>query len=711
MRLNFLCLVLLLAGWNVSAQVPTIKSCAELHLVPAVRECMPPLSATFAVNLNLDRESYQDETIYFAVRDLAASLKEAGVKLSPKGTRIEFLDVESVRAKAILEKKKLHFDAAMNEEGYILTDSDSGSVAVIARTATGFFYGAQTLKQMSYLEKIKLDGNDALAPALHIATIRDWPAMAHRGVSDDWSRGPLPNVEFLKREIRTLAAYKINLFSPYFEHTFAYNNAPVSAFPGGALTQEEAKELVACAAQYHITIVPEQESFGHLHHFLKYEQYSHLGETEHGAVLAPGDAQTLPQIKSWFEELAQVFPGPWVHIGADETFELGLGRTRDEVKARGLGPVYLNFLTQIHDTLASSQKKILFWGDIAGNSPELVGTLPKDMIAVPWVYDPQPDYRKTIEPFQKAGLETWVAPGVSNWSRIYPNNQNALLNIRNFVRDGQLMGSTGVLNTVWNDDGETIFDSNWFGILFGAAAGWQPGESNAHQFTDAYAQAFHRDATGKLSGAQRELMEIDKLLYEAKLGDAQDEYFWADPFSPSGQKLAAQFRPVLRPMRLHAEKAIQLIAEARSAARAEHRVLMNEEAIDALELGARRIDFLGLKFQAADEMASMYAQALALSKDPAHRQEVEDLLESIGSMNGRVQDIRDGYALLRDLYQQAWLRDNRPYWLQNNLARYDNALHLWVERSDRWQQVLNGWWEEKKLPPAAEMGLPEAAAK
>jgi hypothetical protein len=138
---------------------------------------------------------------------------------------------------------------------------------------------------------------------------------------------------------------------------------------------------------------------------------------------------------------------------------------------------------------------------------------------------------------------------------------------------------------------------------------------------------------------------------------------------------------------------------------------MNEEAIDALELGARRIDFLGLKFQAADEMASMYAQALALSKDPAHRQEVEDLLESIGSMNGRVQDIRDGYALLRDLYQQAWLRDNRPYWLQNNLARYDNALHLWVERSDRWQQVLNGWWEEKKLPPAAEMGLPEAAAK
>ena len=42
----------------------------------------------------------------------------------------------------------------------------------------------------------------------------------------------------------------------------------------------------------------------------------------------------------------------------------------------------------------------------------IVGTLPKDMIAVPWHYDAQPDFTKAIEPFTKAGLETWVAPGV-----------------------------------------------------------------------------------------------------------------------------------------------------------------------------------------------------------------------------------------------------------------------------------------------------------
>jgi len=92
--------------------------------------------------------------------------------------------------------------------------------------------------------------------------------MAHRGISDDWSRGPIPNMDFLKREIRTLAAYKYNIFSPYFEHTFAYASTPVAAFPGGAMTPEQGKELVEYAAKYHITIIPEQEAFGHLHHVL-----------------------------------------------------------------------------------------------------------------------------------------------------------------------------------------------------------------------------------------------------------------------------------------------------------------------------------------------------------------------------------------------------------------------------------------------------------
>jgi hypothetical protein len=426
-------------------------------------------------------------------------------------------------------------------------------------------------------------------------------------------------------------------------------------------------------------------------------------------VLAPGDPATLPLIAGWFGELAKVFPGPYAHIGADETFELGLGKTRDAVQQQGLGAVYLDFLKQIHSTLEPNQKRLIFWGDVAVTSPELVGGLPKDMIAAPWAYDARTDFKPIIEPFTKAGLETWVAPGVSNWNRLYPNNNEALSNIRAFVRDGQALGAKGVMNTIWNDDGEGIFDENWFGVLFGAAAGWQAGDSSEDNFVASFGDAFHRDPTGKISQAQRELMAAHVLFRQAGLHDAQDEYFWVDPFSAEGQRLGVKLRPFESDLRLHAERAITLVAEAKAAAKRDNRSLENLEALDALELGARRIDFVGLKFQAADECATNYAAAQALIADKSRWNEVEVLLETIGSTNGRIQDIREGYTELRGLFQQAWLRDNRPYWLENNLAHYDAAAQLWIGRSDRWNQVRQQWWDTHTLPASAEAGLPAPA--
>lgn len=697
-RFSLFCLVLLSAAAGAVGEAPQAArvACADLKLVPAPRECKG--SESFPLNSGASVVAGKLAEDEFAAADLEEVLKVRGVPKAEKaGVTIRLERAESDVARKLMASEGVKLDPAMHDEGYVILPEGRDTLAVIAETPAGIFYGAQTMKQL-----IRGSGKDAvlLAP-----TLRDWPAMAHRGISDDWSRGPLPNMEFLKREIRTLAAYKVNIFSPYFEHTFAYASSPIAAFPGGAMTPDEARELVAYAAKYHITVIPEQEAFGHLHHVLKFDQFSALGETEHGAVLAPGDAGTLPLIGSWFAELAKVFPGPYAHVGADETFELGLGRTRSEVKQRGLGSVYLEFLTRIHATLEPNHKQLLFWGDVAVNSPELVGTLPKDMIAVPWEYDAKPDFTALILPFTKAGLETWVAPGVNNWNRVYPNNNEALGNIRAFVRDGQKLGATGVLNTVWNDDGEGIFDENWFGVLFGAAAGWQAGESSEENFTASFGQAFHHDGTGKISQAQRELMGAHSALKKAGLDDAEDAYFWADPFSPAGQQVGAKIRPVSREMRLHAERAIALLAEARAAGKLE-----NPEALDAMELGARRIDFIGLKFEEADECAAIYAQAQALAPDKTRADEVSEMLYNIGDNNGRLEDIRDGYAQLGGLFRQAWLRDNRPYWLENNQARYDHAAQMWVERGERWDLVVQRWSDTHTLGSAAEVGLPAVTA-
>jgi hypothetical protein len=104
----------------------------------------------------------------------------------------------------------------------------------------------------------------------------------------------------------------------------------------------------------------------------------------------------------------------------------------------------------------------------------------------------------------------------------------------------------------------------------------------------------------------------------------------------------------------------------------------------------------------------LYAQAQSLVGDKTRTDEVAEMMWTIGSNNGKIQDIRDGYTQLGGLFRQAWLRDNRPYWLENNQARYDRAAQLWIDRGNRWDVVPQRWLDTHTLASATEVGLPAA---
>ncbi len=689
--MRFSILPVLLAATVASAGAQT--AAPSLALIPQPRHVtrLHDVTLRSGVSIVLPANS-QDR---FAARDLGDELKARHVRVVYGGAasaRIELVRTGTARARTLLAEVKITWTPAMDAEGYAIVSGDS-HLNVVAHSAAGIFYGAQTVKQL-------LDGEGSTAK-LHLVNISDWPAMRYRGFHDDLSRGPMPTLEFQKYQIRTLAAYKVNVYSPYFENTLSYDANPVPAPPGGAMTHVQVKELVAYAARYHIDVIPEQEAFGHLHHILKYDLYSDLAETPHGHVLAPGQPGSMALIKQMFWEIDSLFPSKFMHLGADETVELGKGQTRQRVTDDGLGPVYLGFLKSIDSTLKPLHKRLLFWGDIASGSPELVKTLPRDMIAVAWGYGPSKSFDRAITPFRQAGMETWVAPGVSNWSRVYPDNDVALRNIQGFVRDGQRLGATGVLNTSWDDDGEAIFNQTWYGVLFGAAAGWQPGESSIPAFEHAYGRVFHGDTTGKIDEAQIKLAQAHALLDSAGLGDANDNLFWVDPWSSEGQITAQHIRPVVHQLRILAESSLVLIAQARP------HIHRNLDAIDAMELGARKIDFIGMKFEFADEMVQMYADAADTTTPPDQRvnSPAQDLI-NIASTNGRAQDLRDGYSLIRDMYEAAWLRENRPYWLHNVLARYDMATQLWIRRAEKVSAARAELGRTHHLPPADSLGIP-----
>jgi hypothetical protein len=669
---------------------------AQVHLLPVPREAN--FGATTPLGAIQVTVPDHNEDDLFAAKDLEAAARSiASQKELPAKPgsvyRVSLLRADSVAAKALLSRTKLAFDSAMEPEGYVLV-IEAHQASIVAASGSGIFYGVQTFKQL-----LPLPEADRVLPT---GAVRDWPALRYRGVQDDLSRGPIPTLEFQKHQVRVLASFKANIYSPYFEHTLIYPNEPMAAPFGGAMTPEEVRELVAYARQYHVTILPEQEAFGHLHHVLKYELYQDAAETPHGHVLAPGQSASLPLIKDWFTQIAAEFPSPFMHIGADETWDLGAGRTRDQVQSQGRGPVYVAFLKQIHDELAPLNRRLLFWGDIGGTDPDAVAGLPKDMIAVPWNYWSTSGFDKMIEPFAKAGMETWVAPGDANWNEVYPEAKIALWNIQGFIRDGQRFGSTGAINTVWNDDGEGLFNQDWYGVLFGPVASWQSGESPIPDYQDAYGVLFHGDVSGKVNEAEKELMAANEVLRIADLHLSSDAVFWLDPWSEQGQEVSVKLLPQAAELRLHAERAVVLLSQARTA----NPGLKEQDALTAMDLGARRLDLIGMKFELADEIARSYATAIENQHDKTHDADVSNALSEIGGNNGRCQDLRDAYSAAKAEFSQVWLGENRPYWLNNVTVRYDLAIQKWQLRAEAFEEARQSRGLGKDLPAPASLGLP-----
>jgi hexosaminidase len=673
---------------------PVVAQTAPLPLIPLPREVVRGARVPIPGGLAITHAGLAEDA--FTARELALALGERRIAVdSTPGMgryRVELIRTGTPRALQVMRDHKMVFDSAMRAEGYLLL-ADSSAVHVIGATGRGVFYGVQTLKQ--------LISGAGRAAVLQAATIRDWPAMKYRGFHDDLSRGPVPTLAYQKSQVRRFAAFKLNVYSPYYEHSLAYAANPLIAPPRGAMTRDDVRELIAYAAQYHIDVIPEQEAFGHLHHVLKYELYSDLAETPHGHVLAPGKPGSMALIKSWFAEIDSLFTSRFVHIGADETVELGRGQTRERVRAEGLGKVYLQFVKDIDAALKPNGKRLMFWADIAMHAPQLVGILPKDMVAVCWDYWSFNGFERCLKPFRDVGMETWVAPGVNNWSRVYPYNNVALRNIQAFVRDGQAFGATGVLNTNWDDDGDALFEQVWYGVLFGAAAGWQQGESSLAEFERAYGRAFHGDTTGLIDEAQRKLSAAHHALVQTNQSDGRNELYWLDPWSAEGQIVSKRIRPGLRQLRIQAESALVLIARARR----QQPDLREQAALEAMEVGARRLDFIGMKFQFADEIAQMYARA----STPVNAQSLEDLNDIASPLNGRINDLKEGYVLGREVYEHAWANENRPTYLGNLTNRYDAAAQLWIQRSDQMRAAIAQFRRSKTLPSMEQLGIPRPA--
>ena len=337
-------------------------------------------------------------------------------------------------------------------------------ITIEAPTHQGLFYGAQSLKQL--IRHQLLTENNLEIPCYYIF---DYPSLEYRGWMDDISRGPIPTTDFIKEEIRRLAEYKFNFFNLYTEHLFRLENYPDIA-PTDGLTAEEIKELTEFAKDYYIEFIGNQQCFAHAEKTLDNPFYDDIKDTRFN--FNPGKEETYEFLEELLSETAQAYESKYFNINCDETEGLGSGKAKSYVDSIGSENAYCQHVNKVYDILKKYDKDVMMWGDIIAKNPEMIKQLPEDIQFIVWSYGGRDSFDEMIEPFKNSGHDFWVAPGASCWASSFPYIDNYIKNIANFNRDAARHGAKGVINTAWDDYGETMFNSTWHAMIWCAETSW-----------------------------------------------------------------------------------------------------------------------------------------------------------------------------------------------------------------------------------------------
>jgi hypothetical protein len=593
--------------------------------------------------------------------------------------------------------------SGIGDQGYVL-DVAPDQILVAGKDSDGLFYGVQTLRQL-----VVGEGTEGVILG---ARVRDWPALIYRGTQVDMARGPVPTQDYLKRIVRTISEFKLNQLYFYMEDSFPFTGQPIMGVLTDLPTRQDWKDLVAYAAPYHVEIVPAHNSCGHVHKLLRFELFAPMAEFPHSDLLSPAEPQIYGFLENLYAQMATVFTSPLYHVGCDETEELGRGKSAALAKNEAPGQLYIDNLLRVHDIVRAHNKQVIFWGDIALKHPELLKQLPKDMIVATWEYGSHPNYDTWLKPFVDNGMKLIICPWVGNTSVMMPDYEQAALNIGRFVNEGKKVGALGMNNTVWNDDGETLYGQGWWSIVYGAAVAWEAGPTAVEDFDSKFDWAFYRNTDHRFVEALKKLGHLNEMMRQSGAGRLHDEnyggtgdaLFWHNPFTPPGHADAQKAIPVASEVRRTAEEAYNVLTASADRAKRHRDTLSN------LRFAALKLDALGMRYLYMQDIAGIYAMALQHQND--NKDLAMDQLWYIQNNSlGRLEDLREYTTRLRELYKDLWLSENHPNWLPNILQLYDQQSALWQEMIARFDTLRNDFDQGKPLPPPESLGLLPASAK
>lgn len=295
----------------------------------------------------------------------------------------------------------------LGDEGYQLEITPQNITAEAYKPA-GVFYAAQTLRQLLPIEIFASSPVNDIEWSLPCLSIKDKPQFAWRGHLFDCCRHFF-TVETVKRSIDLLALHKMNVLHwhltedqgwrieikkyPKLTEIGAWRLEKDGSKYGGFYTQEQIKDIVAYAEARHVLVVPEIEMPGHSTAALaSYPEYGCAGGpytviNKWGVfkdVYCAGNDKTFKFLKDVLDEVMDLFPSPYIHIGGDECPKSAWkecpkcqARIKSE-KLKNEDELQSYFIKRIEKYLNKKGKIIIGWDEI------LEGGLAPNAIVQSW---------------------------------------------------------------------------------------------------------------------------------------------------------------------------------------------------------------------------------------------------------------------------------------------------------------------------------------
>jgi hexosaminidase len=545
---------------------------------------------------------------------------------------------------------------------------DKNGISIDGKSSAAAFYAIQTLRQMP-----EGSGNSVFFPE---ARISDFPSMAYRGLLVSMGEGAIYNEAFVREIIDELARFKSNQFMFYSESGIELDSFPLIGYKS-KVPKATIRRMIEYARERHVDIVPIQTLYGHLHDIFRLEKYSSLSTGQYGFEFDPTNPKAREMVKTMVEEISDLFPSPFFHIGFDETW---FTRRLSRMQADGVAPLkdgkvidanqyFVQHLNYCADLLKAKGKTGMAWMDIFVNESlmDQFKKVPKDFYYPAWYYDTDTvEMNKWIDVMNTNHLKYFIQPSIDNWNDLYTTRMT-YDNADMFLPLGKRKGALGMTQCLWTDAMITLTRPSLLQIAYTAVGSWQKENPDKNKFVEQYGFQHYDDLSYRkeMIMALNKMQESNDYLNRVFTQVSQND-MWVDPFREYFLKKVRDGKEDLQKSRLAAEEALEALIRLEAS-------YPDDPLVNSMNVLSRMMEYASMRALFAEYIHTRWTS-------PAEKGKYNGFLlyyDLAGHCHSKATDLIDYFSELKYDYEKAYLNEYTRFKLGAALARFDHEIQFW----------------------------------